>query len=365
MMFLAPFFLLFGLTASVPFVLHLYRHRQRVVMAFSTSRFFTQAIIRAQRRLRLKRIWLLILRMAACILIALALSRPMLHGLGITSGAGHRDLVVILDDSLSMQAADAPHPSRFDRAKQQAVQLLQGLSGGNRAAVITTTGRSLGEGLSGDPAQLLDKLDPLTATQGAGDADAALAAAANLFDSSWHRRRLVVLASDLQASDFTGQQVAAAARPLDIVLDKVGDPPQHDVTVETLTLSPENLVVGQPAAATVRIINHGPETREVTLTLSVNGAAQSRRKVRIFGGADDLQTIPLEFDSPGSQRVLAAIDAHDELAADESFQATAQVRPQLPVLLIDGRGSAADRRSSAAFYLGGHAGFQPEQRGAG
>ncbi len=275
----------------------------------------------------------------------------MLHGLRMSPTAGDRDLVIILDDSLSMQAVAPGHPSRFEVAKEQALQLLHELSGDDRAAIITTTGRALTDALSSDRARLAGGLNSLMATQSAGDVNAALRRAGNFFDSSGYRRRLVVLASDLQASDWSGDRWPQPAEPLDLVLDKVGDPPQNDVTVETLSVLPAHPLVGQPVAASVRIINHSTVTRDLTLTVSVNGVAQSSQKARVFGSADDVETIPLEFDSPGSQRIVATINADDELAADQSFGMTVQVRPQLPVLLVDGQGDAADHRSSAAFYL--------------
>jgi hypothetical protein len=76
------------------------------VIEFSTNRFFTASIIRSQRRLRLRRWLLLLLRMGICILLALALARPVSDWLGLTQ-AGRRDLDPP-DDSLSMSAADMP-----------------------------------------------------------------------------------------------------------------------------------------------------------------------------------------------------------------------------------------------------------------
>ncbi len=356
MIFLSPLLLLFGLTAGVPVVLHLYRQRQRTVMPFSTSRFFTRAIIRAQRRLRLRRILLLILRVAACVLIALAVAQPILRGLGMSASAGDRDVVIVLDDSLSMQAADRPRASRFDQARQQVVQMLRQLSGGDRAAVITFTGRTLGEGLSDDPAGLAGLVDATAPSFAAGDANAAIARAIDLLDSSRHRRRLVVVVSDLQTSDWSGATWPQPHEPLDIVLYRIGDPPRENLSLDSMAVSPGNLVVGQPASVTMRLVNHGATAREMTLKLTVNDAEQSRRKIKLLGGGSDVQTIPLEFASAAEARVVATIDPKDALAADDALYATVNVAAQMPVLLIDGQsaqtqGTPAQRRNSAAFYL--------------
>jgi len=150
MTLLSPLALFFGLTALVPLILHLYQRRQRTVILFSTNRFFTDSVIRSQRRLRLRRLLLLLLRMAACALLALALAKPILSLADFGRGhEGHRDLVILLDDSLSMQAGSmnsaggasgtgAPNAySHFDRARKAALDALDELTSGDRAAVVT------------------------------------------------------------------------------------------------------------------------------------------------------------------------------------------------------------------------------------
>lgn len=351
MMFLSPLMLLFAATAAVPLVLHLYRQRQRTVMPFSTSRFFTRAILRAQRRLRLRRIVLLILRMAACIAIALAAARPILRSMGGLSSAGDRDVVVILDDSLSMQAADRPRPSRFEQAKRQTVQLLRELGGGDRAAVITFTGRMLGDGLSDDPARLAGELESLTPTFAAGDADAAIGRAVDLLGDWRHRRRLVVVVSDLQAGDFSGLTWPQPHEPLDIVLLRVGQPPRQNVALDSIRLLPRDLVVGQPASLMVHLTSHAAATKELTLRVVVDDVELSRQKIKLAAGGQDELTIPLEFSSSGQHRIVAGIDAGDCLAADDSLYVTVAVQPRMPVLLVDGQGPQVPRRNSAAFYL--------------
>ena len=77
---------------------------QRSIVEFSTNRFFTANIVRSQRRLRLRRLLLLLLRVGACVLIALALTHPLTTLPGFGGQPGTRDLVILLDDSLSMQA---------------------------------------------------------------------------------------------------------------------------------------------------------------------------------------------------------------------------------------------------------------------
>ena len=197
MTLLSPLALLFAATALVPLLLHLYQRRRRVVVLFSTNRFFTKSVVRSQRSLRLRRLLLLLLRMAACILFALALARPILGLAGLArSGTGSRDIVILLDDSLSMHAKEkndvsgvtghdgarplkdieGQTPSRFDRAKAAALEVLNTLASGDRAAIVTSSGRTLGQDsrsgtqLSADINRQVEQVQQLKAIPAAGDA---------------------------------------------------------------------------------------------------------------------------------------------------------------------------------------------------
>ena len=75
--------------AAVPFVLHLIMRRKPVKREFPALRFLRQRAVANRRRLRLNHILLLLLRMAAIALLALALARPVLRGAGwLASGEG-------------------------------------------------------------------------------------------------------------------------------------------------------------------------------------------------------------------------------------------------------------------------------------
>src|SRR4029453_8696932 len=74
--FLSPLFLGAALAVAVPVVLHLFRRRTDVVVDFSSVRLLERVPIERQRRRRLREIILLILRVTALVLLALAFARP-------------------------------------------------------------------------------------------------------------------------------------------------------------------------------------------------------------------------------------------------------------------------------------------------
>lgn len=360
MTLLSPLALLFALTAAVPLILHLYQRRQRTVMLFSTNRFFTQSIIRSQRRLRLRRILLLLLRMGACILLALALARPIMSLAGFSGRAGSRDVVIVLDDSLSMQAVDSRDTgkpvSRLEKARRLAADMLNGLSSGDRAAVVTLTGRVLGrEGRTGieltrDIAGLLKDLESLPLVAGAGDGRAALQRTAALLKGAEQRGRSVLILTDLQASDWPAGEWPQPDHAVGTTLVRLDPPARNNVTADQLVLSQGPAVVGQPNLLRVRLVNHGAGTVNVQLVLEVNDQEIARRAVELIAGSPQVERIPVAFDKAGEQRLRLRVEHGDDLPADNVLYATVLVNPRLPVLVVDGDVEAW-REKPAAFYL--------------
>ena len=360
---ISPLALLFGLAALVPVVLHLYQRRKRVVVLFSTSRFFTEAIHRAQRRLQWRRLLLLLLRVAACLLLALALARPMMHLGGLGAGRqGHRDLVLLLDDSFSMQTADAAtepaggHTSRFAAARQHALDALRQLTPGDRAAVLTFTGRALGTPPGSSPALLRR---PRRSDRRTGTTPSHLC----------RRRRLRGLdAGGRGAAKFRRADPLAAGRlrfpvcrsagatwpqPLYSVataLLPVGSPARHNLVVEQAALGEGTPVVHQPMLLGVRLMNYLPGTVHATLSLQLDDKPLDRRQVALAGESRQEESFPLAFATAGEHRLVVKLDAPDDLPGDNTWYGVVHVEPRLPVLLVDGRGGGGGDQA-AAFFL--------------
>ncbi len=390
MTLLAPLALLVGLTALVPLILHLYQRRQRSVIEFSTNRFFTTAIIRSQRRLRLRRLLLLLLRVATCILLALALARPLTTLAGFGGRAGTRDVVILLDDSLSMQATQATppgdwppagqgsHDTPFQRAQGVALAAISELAGGDRTAVITFTGRTIGNlthsglELSEDLLHVTNEIERLQPTYAAGDAHGALAQAARLFQEATPRNRLLLVLSDLQASDWRQTDWPQPMHPVSVALVRMamraeahgswktgGGPEPSDVPVPALrwdnivadqmVLSQPTAAVGQPNLLRVRLLNYRPETTPAELVLHVDGHERLRRPIELPGQSPHVEQIPLMFDRAGEHRLMLRIVGRDVLPADNTLYATVRVNPHVPVLLVDGHTVSKRGRSAATF----------------
>ena len=132
--FLAPWFLAGAVAVAVPVILHMLRREQTPALAFTAVRFLRQAPREQHRRRELRDIWLLLLRMLALIVLALAFARPYLKsGEAATTGL----TVVAVDTSLSMSAKD-----QFERAQKAALSLVSAATGGDRVAAMAFDDRA-------------------------------------------------------------------------------------------------------------------------------------------------------------------------------------------------------------------------------
>ncbi len=123
MNFLNPLYL-FGLAAAaLPILIHLFTRRRPREVRFPSLEFLSEVNQSEIRRLKLKQWLLLLLRTLAVAALALAMSRPALKGNTATGGRAATTVVVLLDQSGSMQATTRGG-TRFTEARRAAEDLL-------------------------------------------------------------------------------------------------------------------------------------------------------------------------------------------------------------------------------------------------
>ncbi len=136
---------------------------------------------------------------AALLALLVALLGPQLGTRRVSLPAGGIDLVLLIDVSRSMDAADTP-PSRLARAREAAGTVLSGLAAGDRAALAVFAGRGeLLTPLTHDTGALLEML-PVLDTEWMADRSSRLAAGVEAslaaFESGSLRPRIVLTLGD-------------------------------------------------------------------------------------------------------------------------------------------------------------------------
>src|SRR5512135_2843972 len=133
MHFLAP--LAFAFAATIPVVIVFYLlKRKRVVKLVSSTLLWQKFLAETQASApfqKLRKNWLLILQIILLTLAVLALARPYFSA----EAKPAQRRVVILDSSASMQATDES-PSRFEKARAEALKWVDTLANSDQMVVL-------------------------------------------------------------------------------------------------------------------------------------------------------------------------------------------------------------------------------------
>jgi len=217
--FLAPLWLLAGAAAAVPLLIHLMRRRIGTRIDFPAVRYLVRAEREHSRDLRLRNLLLMLLRVAAVLLIALAAAHPIIR----MAGGGHARtaLAVVLDNSLSTSAVAGGRPV-LQVLEARARDIVRRASSTDRVWIVTADGIVHG----GSRDAVLDAAAHTESFGGAGDLRAATLRAALLARSAALGAREVVVITDGQATSWS-EPLALADLPLHVFLPATPAPDNH------------------------------------------------------------------------------------------------------------------------------------------
>ncbi len=328
--FLAPLFLLGGLLAALPVVLHLTR-RRREPIAFPSFLLLgaTSAAARWKRR-RFRNIPLLILRCLAILLLASAFAQPRIEAEGAGAfAAAPLDLAVLVDRSLSMGVE-----GRMEEALRTAGEELDQLGRDDRAVIVAFADRAeaLTE-LTGDLATLRQALSELAAGEGGTRFPSALGLSGRLLPETPGRRREAVLFSDLQRSGFeAGRPESSLPAGVGLRVRRIGSAPPPNASILEVRLT----AVGREEIAVTAEVRFAPSPavpeRTATMQLLLSGRVAERRSVELIGDrAITVQFAPvLRPSEPLAAEVRLEADA---LSGDDGFRFV--IHPETAIRLVD------------------------------
>src|SRR5436190_19455290 len=161
MSFLSPWFLLLGAAALVPLLIHLLRRKIGVQVEFPAARYLARAEREHSRTLRMRNLLLMLLRMLAVLLIAVAAARPAAR----TMGAGHAPtaLAIVIDNSMSTSVVQGGTPL-LEQLKRTARDAMATAAPDDRIWLVTADAALRG----GTSAAIREELDRVRPLSGAG-----------------------------------------------------------------------------------------------------------------------------------------------------------------------------------------------------
>ena len=294
-------------------------------MRFAAVALLRQAPVERSSTRRLRQILLLMLRVSALIVLALAFARPFFPPRA--AAAARNATVVLLDTSYSMSA-----PGRFARAQQLAREAVNRAPAADDVGVVTFADRAeLVAPPSSGRAAALAAIDAATAGAGGTRYLAAVNAAGRALGG---RRGTVVVVTDLQAGGWDAGDHASLPESARVEVRDVGALPDNFAVVGLRS-------DGDRAVVTVR--NDSPLAREATVHLTVDGRVAGRQSVSIAPHAAG----DVVLSRVAGGEAAAAVEDREGLQADNIRYARLTGASRAAVLVVTATGDL-DRD---AFYV--------------
>jgi hypothetical protein len=318
MTLLSPFALLLLLLAAPVVLMYVLRLR-RPEREISSSLLWPHLVEDMQANTpwqRLRPSLLLLLQLLVIAGLALALAGPALS----RSATVSRDEIVILDESLSMQAQDIS-PSRFAVAQARARALADSLPPGRVMSVIGMGSQPhLAIVESPQRSSLERAIDSLTPDTRTPNVLAALSLASSLGRQGESTEAVVY-------TDHSGSlQGLPLSLPFPVKVFRLGGV-RNDLGITSFSAAG-----GKHTRAVLRLHNFGARIAHSDLQLFADGQLADDRPLDIGAGADDAET----WDSlPAGIRTLRAhLSVRDDMTADKTAWAVIDPVQQRHVLLV-------------------------------
>ena len=354
---LQPAFLLAGLAAGVPILIHLINRHRALVHRFPALRFLLMADRRTARKFRLYQLLLLALRVLAILLLALLLSQPRWGGEASAALAQPAQAtVVLLDNSLSMQFRDGQE-TRLERAKTLAGQMLEGIAAPDSAVVLPL--------VSDDPdaepplpganmAALWDQMRVISVSHEAVDVTAAVQRAVEILQASTAPRRRLVLLTDLTVHGWEGFRASDLPRlPEDLVVHviRLGSPERDaNALISDVRVTEPPFIEQTPLDVTVWVRNRSDEpVRSLRVDLLLGGETVGQQLTDL--SADEEVAVPFRIVAPEAGLHWGEVRLQgDAFAEDDRFYVALQTVSPARVLVVDGD-PGTSLFDSETFYL--------------
>jgi hypothetical protein len=322
MNFLAPF--AFAFAASVPVVIVFYLlKRKRVVKLVSSTLLWQKFLAETQASApfqKLRKNWLLILQIIMLILAVLALTRPFFA----TKAKPAELRVVILDTSASMQATDEM-PSRFAKARDEALKWVDSLANNDQMVVLQAGANTeVKQSATSEKAALRRALQACAPS----DSPTRLVPALKMAESLVRDQRgaEIHLFSDGAVPNLAEFENKA----LPLIYHRVGkDSNNMGITALDVRANPENAT---QRAIYVNVANFSTNSQQTELELLLDDRLLETRPLTITAG----ETSPQVFLAAQARDGVFTLrlTAKDDLAADNQASIVSLLRKPVKVLLV-------------------------------
>ncbi len=369
-MFGAPWWLLGVAAGAAPIIIHLLNRQRFKRVTWAAMDWLLKALERNRRRMRVENLVLLILRVLIVVLVALALSRPILESSPAAALVGGARVcrIFVIDNSYSMGVKIAA-TSPLERAKRSAMDQLISSQGGDVASLVISGGESaeVTPEPTGDVARLTRQIEELEISHREANLPAILSKVLAKAQGLPHPKIRVYVFTDMQRFTWVGEgklrdpglvdALRKARGKMGLFLVDCGRESPNTV-VENVVVSADEtgeaqglVAVDVPVTVRATLEHFASEPRgDVTVKLLVDGRPEGEKKVALEARKPTVVLFPgVAFQTPGPHVLTVAADA-DALALDDKRNLAVDVEREVKVLCVNGSPSS-DLVSNESYYL--------------
>lgn len=297
MSFLTPLYLLGLLAIAVPIILHLINFRKPRKQVFSTLVFFKRLQKSSIKQLKLKKRLLLAIRIAAIMLLAAALARPMLTpGSLLSFSSGSVLYLVLLENGPGMSQIDERGPL-MSTAKTAVSRLIDAASAEDRFLIYNTHGELLMAEEMGQAQarRLLEQLEAVNAGNFTRERTELLIRRAGITDRENRSAYFVGRGADDLAEELEGlrmePQFNLNLMPFNAIL--TGEQPAANAGITGISSRSQIAAGGRPLTIDVEVTNYS-ERPAINYFLSLESGGEIVGQYQI--GLEPMQTGSWSFE---------------------------------------------------------------------
>ncbi len=341
MAFINPFFLYLLPLAGIPILIHLIGRRRYHKQEFSTLRFLKQLEVDLIRKLKIRQVFLLILRVLLIIIIILVFARPhrSTQSPGIYVAKG-QTLYLIIDNSLSMQG-QIRGTTILENGKVNIGTAADQIDFPVYLKLIETTvpWQIQDFGLINDPVELKNICGNVWQTNQGGNIDQAFKRIFRDMQAENELSPAIWVLSDFQVTDW--QKNVYADHPVDQLLDNtdsrlIAFPVRatiDNIALSSISVPAQIFQTDQSVLVRGFLRNWTSEKRDVSVTLQLDDQKLGQALLTIQPSAEG--SVQFEFipSSPGNHKAYLNIP-DDDLLMDNQRYFSVDIPGKIRVLII-------------------------------
>lgn len=338
MVFLTPLFLLGLLAALIPIAIHLIRKEKPPPLLFGSIRFLKKISRKLILFQHIQQWLLLLLRCTIIALLVFAFARPLFdQTVARLLDSAPMSVIIMLDISMSMRYAD-----NFNRAKQEAFEILDGLTSADEVALIGfSNSADVVRELSTDIDSVRSLIDSIHEPgYGSTQYMPNLRLADQLLEDSRYENRGIYLISDFQDVAMNSAEEAWKLAPGTAFSGiDVGSSESRNLVLADVR-SPDQLLEN---AAEQQILARVRSTGTVFLaqgnvSLFIDKELIERVAFDLADRSEQVLTFTTNFAAQGIHTGEVRING-DDFSVDNSYFFSVDVLPKIRVLLVNGEAS--------------------------